>query len=67
MINKTIHLGPMPLPLGGISIYLYRLSKMNTDKHTMFINEILLNKKGFLLILIYTFLPLDNNFLFAVI
>jgi len=54
MIKQTIHLGPMPLPLGGISIYLYRLSKINTDKDTSFINEILLNKRGFIKLLFLT-------------
>lgn len=29
--NVNIHIGPMPPPLGGVSVYLYRLSKMRPD------------------------------------
>jgi len=30
MRNKTIHIDPMPPPLGGIAVYLHRLSKKNS-------------------------------------
>ena len=35
MVN--VHIGPMPPPIGGISIYLYRLSKI--EKNSIFIDE----------------------------
>ncbi len=28
---KRVHIGPLPPPLGGISVYLYRLSKLEKD------------------------------------
>ena len=34
---KKVHIGPIPPPMGGISVYLYRLSKI--DKKSDFIDE----------------------------
>ncbi len=52
MTNKTIHIGPMPPPLGGISVYLYRLSKKNDDSNTLFIDETSIDKYQFLKVLL---------------
>ena len=43
---SIIHIGPIPPPIGGISNYLYRLSKLNPDY--IFINENELSKWKFL-------------------
>jgi glycosyltransferase involved in cell wall biosynthesis len=51
MRNKTIHIGPIPPPLGGISVYLYRLSRKNSDENTIFINEVNLSRLEFINIL----------------
>ncbi|OCL98215.1 Glycosyl transferases group 1 [Aliarcobacter thereius] len=51
MQNKTIHIGPIPPPIGGISIYLYRLSRKNKDLNTLFINEMSISKYKFIKIL----------------
>lgn len=51
MINKTIHIGPMPPALGGISVYLYRLSKKKYV-NTIFIDETNLDKYQFIKVLI---------------
>lgn len=52
MTDKTIHIGPMPLPLGGISVYLYRLLKQNNDKNTLFLNEAKLSNMEFIKLLL---------------
>jgi len=52
MRNKTIHIGPMPPPMGGISIYLDRLSKKIEDEDIIFINESELSKIGFIKLLL---------------
>ncbi len=46
---SIIHIGPLPPPIGGISNYLYRLSKLNPDY--IFINENELSKWKFLSLL----------------
>lgn len=51
MQNKTMNIGPIPPPIGGISIYLYRLSRKNKDINTLFINEINLSRWEFINIL----------------
>ena len=35
---QDVHIGPLPPPIGGISVYLYRLSKIEKNSH--FINEL---------------------------
>ena len=40
---QKIHIGPLPPPLGGISVYLYRLSKI--EKEAIFIDDREINTK----------------------
>lgn len=53
MRNKTIHIGPIPPPLGGISVYLYRLSKQTKDENTLFVNESNIDKYKFMKLLFF--------------
>ena len=46
---RKCHIGPLPPPLGGISVYLYRLQKLNPDDH--YVDSITLDKVGFLRLL----------------
>jgi len=54
MQKKTVHIGPLPPPVGGISVYLYRLSKkMADDPYVVFINEKGLTTLRFILFLLF--------------
>lgn len=61
MNSKILHIGPMPPPLGGISVYLYRLSRSNNDNSVGFVNENNLNGIGFLKLI---FLNSDKTFIY---
>lgn len=52
---KIIHIGPLPPPLGGISVFLYRLKKLFPDY--IFVDESRLSKWGF----IKAILQLDSH------
>ncbi len=47
MAKKTVHIGPLPPPIGGISVYLYRLSNLNKDNDVVFLDEKTLNRLTF--------------------
>ena len=61
MNSKILHIGPMPPPLGGISVYLYRLSRSNNDNSVGFVNENNLNGIDFLKLI---FLNSDKTFIY---
>ena len=46
---RKCHIGPLPPPLGGISVYLYRLQKLKSDDH--YVDSTTLDKIGFLKLL----------------
>lgn len=56
---KNIHIGPLPPPLGGVSVYLYRLSKIKKDD--IFCDEGNLSKASFLKMI---FFRKNCNFIF---
>lgn len=53
MNNKIIQFGPMPPPLGGVSVYLYRLNKIR--KNDVFINELKVNKFAYIQLVLRCF------------
>ncbi len=61
MNSRILHIGPMPPPLGGISVYLYRLSRSNNDSSIGFVNENNINRIGFIKLI---FLNSDKTFIY---
>ena len=61
MNSNILHIGPMPPPLGGISVYLYRLSRSNNDSSIGFVNENNISRIGFIKLI---FLNSNKTFIY---
>lgn len=61
---QNIHIGPFPPPVGGISVYLYRLSKIERNSHFIDIKQFKNHKKFRIWIIKQIFSFKKKNFIY---